>query len=134
MIKVLISNLLISNYFLAQISIEWQEDKIFPAAVSTTCRQLYYFVMTLFIGVYPPIKSIDQVYIVGVIAVILTYTFLQPFRNVIFTLFRRLDILQEVQLQTGGPLKTIYSICVTGVGLMTFAIVVAIKIAGYIQH
>jgi hypothetical protein len=134
MIKSLISNLLISNYFLAQISIEWQEDKIFPTAVSTTCRQLYYFVMTLFIGVYPPVKSIDQVFIVGIFAVILTYTFLQPFRNVIFKLFRRLDILQQVQLQTAGPLKTIYSICITGIGLITFAIAVAIKIAGYIQH
>ena len=131
MIKLILSNLLISNYFLAQLSCGWQEDRVFPSAIGLTSRQFYYFAMAIFLWFYPPVKSPEHLFFLFILACLMTYLFLVFFRNSIFSLFRYLDILRSVSLQKGGIFKTIISIIVTGFGLLTFGIATAIKIVGY---
>jgi len=134
MLKAITSSLLTSNYFLAKHASGWQEEHIFPSAVSITCRQVFYFSMACLLWFYPRITSPDDLFYLFILAGILAYSFLVAFRKAIFSLFKSLNIVNIVQGKLGGPWKTLFGLGVTGLGLLTFGTATAIKIVGYVSH
>jgi len=134
MIKSITSNLLISNYFLAQHSNGWKEERVFPSAVSLTSRQVYYLLMAVFLWFYPPLSSPGDVFYLFIFMGIMTYSILVAFRKSIFSLYESLNILKIVHLRTGSKVNTLFSMAVSGLGLLIFGITSAIKIVGYYQH